>query len=197
MRYLNHLFLFLSSAPCVRDRIAQAAFKLVFEPVFEVTFADWSHGFRSGCSCKDALQEVDQLLKAGYRYVVGAGQLAAFGLRMNGLAQNDGVCFQGKRDACYLGDVADRFAKRDILQLDVDRGWNSIRLLPNNVHAFLRGVEFLWRARERNLMTSASSASLRGKAGDDDGVQLLYHSSALAVQCVELLLQSCGVRNGP
>ena len=146
MRYLNHLFLFLSSAPCVRDRIAQAAFKLVFEPVFEVTFADWSHGFRSGCSCKDALQEVDQLLKAGYRYVVGAGQLAAFGLRMNGLAQNDGVCFQGKRDACYLGDVADRFAKRDILQLDVDRGWNSIRLLPNNVHAFLRGGRVLWRA---------------------------------------------------
>lgn len=58
--------------PCVRDRIAQTAFKLVLEPVFEVTFADCSYGFRPGCSCKDALREVDQLLKAGYRYVVDA-----------------------------------------------------------------------------------------------------------------------------
>ncbi|GAH36656.1 unnamed protein product, partial [marine sediment metagenome] len=58
--------------PTVRDRVVQAALRQVIEPIFELDFSDNSYGFRPGCSCKDALREVDRLLKGGYEYVVEA-----------------------------------------------------------------------------------------------------------------------------
>jgi RNA-directed DNA polymerase len=58
--------------PAVRDRIAQAALKMVIEPIFEVQFRPGSFGFRPGRGCKDALREVDRLLKEGYTFVVDA-----------------------------------------------------------------------------------------------------------------------------
>jgi RNA-directed DNA polymerase len=58
--------------PTVKDRIVQTALKMVIEPVFEVQFRPASYGFRPGRSCKDALREVDRLLKAGYTHVVDA-----------------------------------------------------------------------------------------------------------------------------
>src|SRR5260221_10751368 len=58
--------------PAVKDRIAQAAVKLVIEPIFEVRFRSTSYGFRPGRGCHDALREVDQLLKAGFTHVVDA-----------------------------------------------------------------------------------------------------------------------------
>jgi RNA-directed DNA polymerase len=48
------------------------AVKLVIEPIFEATFRETSHGFRPERGCKDALREVDDWLKAGYRWVVDA-----------------------------------------------------------------------------------------------------------------------------
>lgn len=58
--------------PTVKDRIVQAALKMVIEPIFEVQFRDGSYGFRPGRGCKDALREVDRLLKEGYTHVVDA-----------------------------------------------------------------------------------------------------------------------------
>jgi RNA-directed DNA polymerase len=58
--------------PTVRDRMVQAAVVNVIEPIFERDFAEHSYGFRPGRGCKDALRRVDQLLKAGYVYVVDA-----------------------------------------------------------------------------------------------------------------------------
>jgi RNA-directed DNA polymerase len=58
--------------PAVRDRIVQAALKMVIEPIFEVQFRPGSFGFRPGRGCKDALREVDRLLKEGYTHVVDA-----------------------------------------------------------------------------------------------------------------------------
>jgi RNA-directed DNA polymerase len=58
--------------PTVKDRIVQSAVKLVIEPIFEVQFLATSYGFRPGRGCKDALREVDRLLKAGYTHVVDA-----------------------------------------------------------------------------------------------------------------------------
>ena len=58
--------------PVVKDRIVQTAVKLVIEPIFEAMFLDTSYGFRPERSAKDALREVDTLLKAGYTYVVDA-----------------------------------------------------------------------------------------------------------------------------
>ncbi len=58
--------------PVVKDRIVQTALKLVLEPIFEREFCESSYGFRPGRGCKDALREVDQLVKAGYTHVVDA-----------------------------------------------------------------------------------------------------------------------------
>jgi RNA-directed DNA polymerase len=58
--------------PTVKDRIVQAALKMVIEPIFEVQFRPGSYGFRPGRSCKDALREVDRLLKEGNTWVVDA-----------------------------------------------------------------------------------------------------------------------------
>ena len=58
--------------PTVRDRVVQTALRHVLEPIFEHGFADGSYGFRPGRGCKDALREVDRLLKEGHRYVVDA-----------------------------------------------------------------------------------------------------------------------------
>ncbi len=58
--------------PVVKDRIVQTAMKLVIEPIFEVTFAAGSYGFRPGRGCHDALGEVDRLLKEGFTYVLDA-----------------------------------------------------------------------------------------------------------------------------
>ena len=58
--------------PAVKDRVLQAALKLVIEPIFEHEFEPRSFGFRQGLGCKDALREVDRLLKAGHFWVVDA-----------------------------------------------------------------------------------------------------------------------------
>jgi RNA-directed DNA polymerase len=58
--------------PVVKDRIVQTAVKLVIEPIFEVTFRAESYGFRPGRGCKDALREVDALIKDGFTWVVDA-----------------------------------------------------------------------------------------------------------------------------
>jgi RNA-directed DNA polymerase len=58
--------------PTVRDRVVQTALRMVLEPIFEHEFAEHSYGFRPGRGCKDGLRRVDELLKAGFSYIVDA-----------------------------------------------------------------------------------------------------------------------------
>jgi RNA-directed DNA polymerase len=58
--------------PTIKDRIVQTALKMTIEPIFEVQFRPGSYGFRPGRGCKDALREVDRLLKEGFIHVVDA-----------------------------------------------------------------------------------------------------------------------------
>jgi RNA-directed DNA polymerase len=64
--------------PVVKDRIVQTALKLVIEPIFEREFEPSSYGFRPKRSAKDALREVDGLLKEGYTHVVDADLESCF-----------------------------------------------------------------------------------------------------------------------
>jgi RNA-directed DNA polymerase len=64
--------------PVVKDRIVQTALKLVVEPIFEREFLKMSYGFRPGLGCKDALREVERLLKEGYIFVVDADLTSYF-----------------------------------------------------------------------------------------------------------------------
>ena len=58
--------------PTVRDRVVQAAMRLVLEPIFERDFAEQSYGFRPNRGCKQALRRVDSLLKQAYTWIVDA-----------------------------------------------------------------------------------------------------------------------------
>ena len=58
------------SIPPVRDRIVQAAVKIVLEPVFEADFLPVSFGFRPGRSAHDALQVLIDECWRGRRWVV-------------------------------------------------------------------------------------------------------------------------------
>jgi group II intron reverse transcriptase/maturase len=58
------------SIPTVRDRVAQAATKIVLEPIFEADFAPCSFGFRPRRSPHDALQVVIDEAWRGRRWVV-------------------------------------------------------------------------------------------------------------------------------
>ncbi|MGN9846936.1 group II intron reverse transcriptase/maturase [Nonomuraea sp. H19] len=58
------------SIPSVRDRIVQAAVKLVLEPIFEADMLDCSFGFRPRRSAHDALQVLIDESWQGRRWVV-------------------------------------------------------------------------------------------------------------------------------
>lgn len=58
------------SVPSVRDRIVQAALKLVLEPVFEADMLECSFGFRPKRSTHDALQVILDEAWRGRRWVV-------------------------------------------------------------------------------------------------------------------------------
>jgi len=56
--------------PTVTDRVVQTALRNVIEPIFEKDFAENSFGFRPHRGCKDALRQVERLLKQGYSHIV-------------------------------------------------------------------------------------------------------------------------------
>ncbi len=58
------------SIPAVRDRIVQAACKIVLEPIFEADMADGSFGFRPKRAAHDALQVLIDESWRGRRWVV-------------------------------------------------------------------------------------------------------------------------------
>lgn len=52
--------------PTIRDRVAQAACKLVIEPIFEADFEAHSYGFRPKRSAEDAMRVIKKNLEEGY-----------------------------------------------------------------------------------------------------------------------------------
>ena len=88
--------------PVVKDRIVQTALKLVIEPIFEREFEESSHGFRPDRGCKDALREVDELIKEGYTQVVDADFDSYF----------DSIPYEP-----LLGEVSERISDGAVLEL--------------------------------------------------------------------------------
>ena len=99
--------------PAVRDRVVQTAMRLVIEPIFEIRFRPHSYGFRPNRGCKDALREVDRLLKAGYTHVVDADLKAYFdSIPHKGLMREVGRYIADGR----LLDLTEEFLGQDILE---------------------------------------------------------------------------------
>ena len=99
--------------PAVKDRVVQAALKLVIEPIFEHAFEPRSYGFRPGRGCKDALREVDRHLKAGHCWVVDADLQSYF----DTIPHAPLLAKMGERiaDARVLG-LIQQFLKQDIME---------------------------------------------------------------------------------
>jgi RNA-directed DNA polymerase len=88
--------------PTVRDRVVQAALKLVLEPVFEADFKPCSYGFRPGRRAHDALAEVRHFATAGYQWVL-EGDIEA--------------CFDNIDHTALLGRVRRRVGDKRVLGL--------------------------------------------------------------------------------
>jgi RNA-directed DNA polymerase len=56
--------------PNVVDRVVQEAVRQVLEPLYEPTFHDQSHGFRTERGCHTAIRQACEHLNAGYEWVV-------------------------------------------------------------------------------------------------------------------------------
>ncbi len=64
--------------PTVRDRVVQAATKIVIEPIFEADFKECSHGFRPRRGATGALETIRLQGGRGHRYVVDADSKSYF-----------------------------------------------------------------------------------------------------------------------
>jgi RNA-directed DNA polymerase len=64
--------------PTAKDRIVQAALKLVLEPVFEADFKPCSYGFRPGRRAQDAIAEIHLLGSHTYEWVLEGDITACF-----------------------------------------------------------------------------------------------------------------------
>src|SRR5499426_2266173 len=58
--------------PTIRDRVVQAAAKIVLEPIFEADFEDNAYGYRPARGAVDAVKDVHRHLSRGYTDVVDA-----------------------------------------------------------------------------------------------------------------------------
>ena len=65
--------------PTVRDRVAQAAAKLVLEPIYEADFKDSSYGFRPGRNTTQAMERIRELANHGCNHVLDADIRDYFG----------------------------------------------------------------------------------------------------------------------
>ena len=88
--------------PTARDRIVQAALKLVLEPIFEADFKPVSYGFRPRRRAQDAIAEIHYYTSRSYEWVV-EGDIKA--------------CFDEIDHTALLGRVRDRIGDKGILNL--------------------------------------------------------------------------------
>jgi RNA-directed DNA polymerase len=99
--------------PSVIDRVAQQAVKLVIEPIFEKEFLEVSYGFRPGRGAKDALREVDRLIKEGYTFVVDADLQSYFDTipHLNLMEKLSSYISDGR-----LLNLVEKWLKQDIME---------------------------------------------------------------------------------
>jgi RNA-directed DNA polymerase len=109
----------------VKDRIVQAAVKLVLEPIFEKEFLPVSFGFRPQRSCKDALRVVDQALKAGYTWVVDADLQSYFDTIPK---QPLLALVKEKVSDCKVLELLQRFLDQDVM--DGMKRWTPVAGTP-------------------------------------------------------------------
>jgi len=56
--------------PTVIDRVIEQAMTQILSPIFELTFSEYSYGFRINRSCQDAIKQLLEYLNEGYEWIV-------------------------------------------------------------------------------------------------------------------------------
>jgi len=90
------------SIPAVRDRIVQAAAKLVIEPIFEADMLECSFGFRPRRSAHDALQVLVDAAWGGRRWIVES---------------DVANCFEAIPHSQLMSAIEERIVDRNVLKL--------------------------------------------------------------------------------
>jgi len=111
--------------PTVKDRIVQTALKMVLEPIFEKEFLKTSYGFRPGRGCKDALREVDRLLKEGHIWVVDADVKSYFDTIPHNLLMDQ---IREKVSDAKALNLIERFLEQEIME--GMKSWNPMSGTP-------------------------------------------------------------------
>jgi RNA-directed DNA polymerase len=93
---------YAGTVPTVRDRVVQAALKLILEPIFEAGFRPCSYGFRPGRRAQDAIAEIHYLGSRSYEWVLEADIEA---------------CFDSIDHTALMDRVRDRIADKRVLAL--------------------------------------------------------------------------------
>ena len=142
------------SIPTVRDRIAQAAVKIVLEPVFEADFAPCSFGFRPKRSPHDALQVIIDEAWRGRRWVVET---------------DIADCFSAIPHEALMQAVEERISDRAVLRLlramlragvledgtvrrPVTGAAQGGVISPLLCNVYLHRIDRVWTAREHGVL---------------------------------------------
>jgi RNA-directed DNA polymerase len=142
------------SIPTVRDRVAQAALKLVIESVFEADFLPCSFGFRPKRSAHDALQVLIDQSWRGKRWV---------------LETDIANCFEAIPHSALMSAIEERISDRHVLKLlramlragvmqdgavhrDVTGTPQGGVISPVLCNVYLHRLDRQWQARGRGLL---------------------------------------------
>jgi RNA-directed DNA polymerase len=150
------------SIPTVRDRIVQAALRIVLEPIFEADMLDCSFGFRPRRSAHDALQVLIDECWRGRRWVVETDIANCFeAIPHSGLVQavEERVCDRAVLDLVRgmlrAGVMQDGSLRRSVA--GTPQGGVVSPLLAN---VYLHRLDRAWQAREHGVLVRYADDAL-------------------------------------
>jgi RNA-directed DNA polymerase len=142
------------SIPAVRDRIVQAACKIVLEPIFEADMCECSYGFRPRRSAHDALQVLVDEAWRGRRWVVETDIANCFeAIPHDRLMQavEERVCDQSVlrllRVMLRAGVMSDGLVRRQVTGTP-----QGAVLSPMLANVYLHQVDRVWDVREHGVL---------------------------------------------
>jgi len=142
------------SIPAVRDRVVQAALKIVLEPIFEADFAPCSFGFRPKRGQHDALQVLIDESWRGRRWVVETDIANCFSaIPQDKLMQaieeriSDGAVLKLLRAMLRAGVMSEGGVRREVT--GTPQGGVISPLMCN---IYLHRIDRVWQVREHGVL---------------------------------------------